>query len=116
MDDIFSYMTAGLGQKIHLPQTKHSIKRLMLELLSVETKTDYSDLIKKLDVDIMCDTAVDSLNMVDIAIDLEDRLGIKIDDRDLIPERLRSLDKFADFLLVKVTERQNVARSSKERK
>jgi len=53
----------------------------MLELLSVETKKDYSDLIKQVDVDIMCDTAVDSLNMVDIAIDLEDRLGIKIEDQ-----------------------------------
>ncbi len=87
----------------------------MLELLSVETKKDYSDLIKQVDVDIMCDTAVDSLNMVDIAIDLEDRLGIKIEDRDLVPERLRSLDKFADFLLAKVTEQKNLAGSSKER-
>ena len=88
----------------------------MLELLSVETKKDYSDLVKQVDVDIMCDTAVDSLNMVDIAIDLEDRLGITIEDRDLIPERLRSLDKFADFLLAKITEQQKPVSSSKERK
>ncbi len=87
----------------------------MLDLLSVETKKDYSDLIKQVDVDINRDIAVDSLNMVDIAIDLEDRLGITIEDRDLIPERLRSLDKFADFLLAKVTEQQNPVSSSKER-
>jgi acyl carrier protein len=107
-------MAETTGQKTH-PPTKLAIKRLMIELLSVETRKDYSDLIKRLDVDIMCDTTVDSLNMVDIAIDLEDRLGIKIEDRDLVPERLRSLDKFADFLLGKVTERQRLVSSSKER-
>jgi len=99
-------MTGSTGQKTQLPPTKQAIKRLMLELLSAETKKDYSDLIKQVDVDITCDTAVDSLNMVDIAIDLEDRLGIKIEDRDLVPERLRSLDKFAAFLLTKVAKRQ----------
>src|SRR6266480_4067624 len=105
-------MTGNTGQKIHPQRTKQAIKRLMLELLSAETKKDYSDLIKRLDADIMCDTTVDSLNMVDIAIDLEDNLGIKIEDRDLVPERLRSLDKFADFLLGKVTEQQKLVRSS----
>ncbi len=108
-------MTGSTSQKINRPPTKQGIKRLMVELLSVETKKDYTDLIKRVDVDIMCDTAVDSLNMVDIAIDLEDRLGIKIEDRDLVPERLRSLDKFADFLLAKVVERQNLSASGKDR-
>ncbi len=109
-------MIGTTGQKIQLPPTKQAVKRLMLELLSAETKKDYSDLIRQVDVDITCDTTVDSLNMVDIAIDLEDRLGIEIEDRDLVPERLRSLDKFADFLLGKVAERQNLTGLPQERK
>lgn len=102
-------MTGTASQKTELPPTKQAIKRLMLELLSAETKKDYTDLIKQVDVDIMCDTTVDSLNMVDIAIDLEDRLGITIEDGELVPERLRSLEKFADFLLGKVAARQKSA-------
>src|SRR5207253_742592 len=108
-------MPGATSQKTQLPPTKQTIKRLMLELLSVETKQDYSDLIKRVEVDILCDTTVDSLNMLDITIDLEDRLGIKIEDRDLVPERLRSHDKFADFLLVKVAERQDLTGSPQER-
>jgi acyl carrier protein len=90
----------------HNPEAKRGVKRLILQLLSAETKQDYTDLINKVDVDVTTDMAVDSLNMVNIAIDLEDRLAIRIEDVELVPERLRSLDKFADLLLSKIAERE----------
>jgi len=106
-------MVTDMGEKMqHQARavTKKEVKRLILELLSTETNQDYSGLIKQLDVDLTCDTAVDSLNMVNIAIDLEDRLGITIEDRELVPECLRSLDKFADLLLSKVAKTKRLTR------
>jgi acyl carrier protein len=74
----------------------------MLQLLEQELDADLSELKSRVDVDITCDTAVDSLNMVNIVADLEDELGIEIEDADIVPSRMRSLEKFADFLANKV--------------
>jgi acyl carrier protein len=82
--------------------TKTGVKRLIVRLLEQETGDDYTELSRRIDLDLTCDTRVDSLSMVNIAIDLEDALGIKIEDGEITPERVRSLDAFADFLLVKV--------------
>lgn len=84
------------------PMTKSEVKRLIVDLLEQETGDDYSELARRIDLDLSCDTRVDSLSMVNIAIDLEDALGIRIEDGEITPERVRSLDAFTDFLLGKV--------------
>ncbi len=84
------------------PMTKTELKRLIVDLLEQETGEDYSDLARRVDLDQTCDARVDSLSMVNIAIDLEDALGIRIEDGEITAERVRSLDAFADFLLDKL--------------
>jgi acyl carrier protein len=80
---------------------KKSLKLYMLGLLGRETGQDYSALSRQLDVDVHCDTSVDSVGMVNIVLDLEAALGVKITTAELTPSRLRSLDRFAEHLLSK---------------
>lgn len=95
--------------------TKTGVKRLIVRLLEQETGDDYSEVSRRIDLDLECDTRVDSLSMVNIAVDLEDALGIKIEDPEITPERVRSLDAFADFLLAKVAAAAAPAPATKER-
>jgi acyl carrier protein len=83
--------------------TKLDLKRLIVRLLEEETGDDLSDLAHRIELDVTCDERVDSLSMVNIAIDLEKALGIRIDDVEITPERVRSLDAFSDVLLKKVS-------------
>lgn len=82
--------------------TKTEIKRLIVDLLERETGEDYSDLARQIGLDQTCDARVDSLSMVNIAIDLEDALGIRIEDGEITAERVRSLNAFTDFLMDKL--------------
>ena len=85
--------------------SKRAIKQLVIELLERELGQDLSELRLRVDVDVSCDTAVDSVNMVNIVAELEDALSIQIEDADIVPERVRSLEKFADFLVRKTQAR-----------
>ena len=86
------------------PPTKAEVKRLILALLAEETGDDYTELEQQIAVDVNCDTRVDSLSMVNVVLDLEQELGIVIEDGEFTPERLRSLDVFAEFLVEKASE------------
>lgn len=85
---------------------KGAIKLLILDLLEQDTGDDYSVLRTQVEVDITLDTAVDSLQLINIVLDLETALGISIDDSELTTARVRSLEKFADFLCSKVATAQ----------
>src|SRR3712207_7944442 len=63
--------------------------------LSLHDALPISELLRRTEVDLACDTRVDSLNMVNITVDLEDALGITVEQGELTPERVRSLDAFA---------------------
>ena len=90
-----------------IPDTgKGAIKLLILDLLEQDTGDDYSVLRTQVEVDITLDTAVDSLLLINIVLDLETALGISIDDSELTTGRVRSLEKFADFLCSKVVAAQ----------
>src|SRR5438034_786045 len=85
---------------------KGAIKLLILDLLEQDTGEDYSVLRTQVEVDITLDTAVDSLQLINVVLDLETTLGISIDDSELTTARVRSLEKFADFLCGKVAAAQ----------
>lgn len=101
-----------MPQSTPRPMGKTDLKRLIVRLLEEETGDDFSDLARRIDLDLTCDTRVDSLSMVNIAIDLEDALGIRIEDGEITPERVRSLDAFTDFLLSKMAEVRPVPRGN----
>ncbi len=84
--------------------TKTELKQLILELVSLESGKDFSLLIAEVAVDLSADDVIDSLALVSIAVDLEDRLGVRLRDGELTPSHLRSLESFADFMLAKVAE------------
>src|SRR3954465_8672830 len=85
---------------------KGAIKLLILDLLEQDTGEDYSVLRTQVEVDITVDAAVDSLRLINIVLDLETALGIAISDDELTTSRVRSLERFADFLHTKVAAAQ----------
>jgi acyl carrier protein len=89
-----------------LDTSKGAIKLLILGLLEQDSGEDYSVLRTQVEVDITIDTAVDSLRLINIVLDLETALGISISDEELTTKRVRSLERFADFLQSKVAAAQ----------
>ena len=85
---------------------KTAIKLLILDLLEQDTGEDYSPLKTQVEVDLTLDTALDSLRLINIVLDLETTLGISISDDELTMSRLRSLELFANFLQTKVAAAQ----------
>jgi acyl carrier protein len=95
---------------IHAPTApsadKAAIKLLILDLLEQDTGEDYSVLRTQVEVDITLDTALDSLRLINIVLDLETALGISISNQELTTTRVRSLERFADFLQAKIAAAQ----------
>ena len=67
-----------------LKQTE-TVERTVCQLLKLEGGEDGSVRLRE-------DLGVDSLTMVDLVIDLEDRLGVEFTDADLDPSVLLTLD------------------------
>ena len=85
---------------------KGAIKLLILDLLEQDSGEDYAVLRTQVEVDLTLDTALDSLRLINIVLDLETALGILISDDELTAPRVRSLERFADFLQTKVAAAQ----------
>jgi acyl carrier protein len=66
---------------------------------------DRSTLQAAKDVNMITDVAVDSLHMVEIVLELEEALGVSIPHSDMTSERMRSVNRFADYLYGKCSRR-----------
>jgi acyl carrier protein len=54
------------------------------------------------DIDMTSDVAVDSLHMVEIVLELEEQLGVSVPHSDMTCARMRSINRFSDYLYGKV--------------
>ncbi|MCI8360218.1 MAG: acyl carrier protein [Clostridiales bacterium] len=68
-----------------MPKQTETVERTVCQLLKLEGGEDGSVRLRE-------DLGVDSLAMVDLVIDLEDRLGVEFNDADLDPSVLLTLD------------------------
>lgn len=84
---------------------REQIRRLLLRRLVEHGGGDEEALSRAQDVDPTTDVAVDSLHMVEIVLELEQDLNISIPHSDLTSHRLRSVNRFTDYLTRKVVQR-----------
>ena len=81
--------------------TRKEIREIVIERLLQHGGGDREALRSAKDVDMITDVAVDSLHMVEIVLELEDMLGVSIPHADMTSERMRSVNRFSDYLLGK---------------
>jgi acyl carrier protein len=86
-------------------QTRTTIRDFVIECLIAHRGGDVAALRKAKDVDLMTDVAVDSLHMVEIVLEVEIEFEVGIPHHEMTPVRMRSINRFSDYILSKIAQK-----------